>query len=145
MSGSPHRAASWLKQAEFDLEAARLSLEHGYYEWACFQSQQSAEKAIKGLLVLLNGYAPRGHRLGGLLALAGRINPQVRDQLRVSTSSLESVTFISRYPFAIPAERVSPHEFIEKEDATQCLEEATQLCLRIQQLTTNLQPPSNNS
>jgi HEPN domain-containing protein len=142
MSGSPHRAASWLKQAEFDLEAARLSLEHGYYEWASFQSQQSAEKAIKGLLVLLNGYAPRGHRLGGLLALAGRINPELRSQLRVSITDLEAATFVSRYPFAIPAERVSPHEFIEKEDAAACLVEATQLCLRVQQLTATLLRPS---
>lgn len=144
MSGSPHRAASWLKQAEFDLEAARLSLEHGYYEWASFQSQQSAEKAIKGLLVLLNGYAPRGHRIGGLLVLAGRINPDVRKELHVSVASLEAATFVSRYPFAIPAERVSPHEFIEKEDANECVIEATQLCLRIQQLASNLMLPSRS-
>jgi HEPN domain-containing protein len=144
MSGSPHRAAAWLKQAEFDLEAARLSLEHGYYEWASFQSQQSAEKAIKGLLVFLNGYAPRGHRLGGLLALAGRINPQIRSQLHVSIAALEAATFVSRYPFAIPAERMSPHEFIEKEDAIACLGEATMLVQKIQQLTANLLKQSSN-
>lgn len=146
MSGSPFRAASWLRQAEYDLEAARLSLEHGYFEWASFQSQQSAEKAIKGLLVMLNGYAPRGHRLGGLMSLAGRIAPELRPRLRqLSIAALEAATFVSRYPFAIPAERMSPHEFIEKEDAEACLNEATVLCESIQQMAANLMPPSRSS
>jgi HEPN domain-containing protein len=144
MSGSPRRAASWLEQAQFDLEAARLSLEHGYFEWASFQSQQSAEKAVKGLLVLLDGYAPRGHRLGGLLALVGRFDPDLRQQISVSITDLEAATFVSRYPFAIPAERMSPHEFIEKEDAVACLSEATQLLQRIQQVTQSWQPQLSN-
>jgi HEPN domain-containing protein len=144
VSGSPRRAVSWLEQAEFDLEAARLSLEHGYFEWASFQSQQSAEKAIKGLLVLMDGYAPRGHRLGGLMTLVGHFNPQLRQSLNVSIADLEAATFVSRYPFAIPTERMSPHEFIEKEDAVACLNEATQLVQRIQQATQNLSLPSNN-
>lgn len=35
----------WLKQAEADLKAAKDSLEDRNYEWSCFQSQQSGEKA----------------------------------------------------------------------------------------------------
>ncbi|WP_291998923.1 HEPN domain-containing protein [Caldivirga sp.] len=38
------------KQALRDLEAARGSLNNGYYEWSCFQSQQAAEKSLKALL-----------------------------------------------------------------------------------------------
>ena len=143
MSGSPRRAVSWLEQAEFDLEAARLSLEHGYFEWASFQSQQSAEKALKGLLVLLDGYAPRGHRLAGLLALIGHFNPQLRQELHASITDLEAATFVSRYPFAIPTERMSPHEFIEKEDAVACLDEATQLVQKVQRVVQRLREPSS--
>jgi HEPN domain-containing protein len=50
----------WLEQAERDLSKARLDLEHSYFEWACFTSQQAdewacftspqaAEKAAKAL------------------------------------------------------------------------------------------------
>lgn len=145
MSGSPRRATSWLQQAEFDLEAARLSLEHGYFEWASFQSQQAAEKAVKGLLVLLDGYAPRGHRLGGLLGLVWRFDPSLRQELFSSIADLEAATFVSRYPFAIPAERMSPHQFIEKEDAVACLDEATQLVQKVLRVVQRLNEPSNVS
>ena len=40
----------WMKQAEADLKAARDSFEASNYEWSCFQSQQSGEKALKAYL-----------------------------------------------------------------------------------------------
>ena len=132
MAGTQFRAEAWMKQATFDLEAARLSMDHGYFEWASFQSQQAAEKSLKGLLVMLDGYAPKGHRLGGLLGVANHLQPRLKTELRVSIAALEAATFVSRYPFAIPSERVSPHEFIEKEDAQECLSEATDLVSQIQ-------------
>lgn len=135
------RSEAWLKQAGFDLEAARLSLQHGYFEWASFQAQQSAEKALKGLLVFLDGYAPRGHRLGGLLGMANRLDPQVKEEIRVSHAALEAATFISRYPFAIPAQKMSPHEFIEKEDAEECLAEATDIYHQITNFVSNYKQP----
>ena len=134
---SAERAEAWIKQAGFDLEAARLSLQHGYFEWASFQSQQSAEKALKGLLVFLDGYAPRGHRLGGLLGMANRLDPRVREEVKVSLVALEAATFVSGYPFAIPAQKMSPHEFIEKEDAEECLAEATDIYQQITNFVTS--------
>lgn len=131
------RSEAWMKQAAFDLEAARLSMRHGYFEWTSFQSQQAAEKALKGLLVFLNGYAPRGHRLGGLLGMANRLDPRVKDEIKVSHAALEAATFISRYPFAIPAQKVSPHEFIEKEDAEECLEEASDIYQQVVNFVNN--------
>ena len=138
------KAEAWFKQAAFDLEAARISMDHGYYEWASFQSQQAAEKSLKGLLISLDGYAPRGHRLGGLLGIANHLDPRVRQRLRVSIAALEAATFVSRYPFAIPAERVSPHEFIEKEDAEECLSEAADILSQTKALESTLKPPSSN-
>ncbi|MHA1436849.1 MAG: HEPN domain-containing protein [Promethearchaeota archaeon] len=49
-----NRYKDWLKQAEKDIEAATDSEIYNHYEWACFQSQQSAEKALKALLLFLN-------------------------------------------------------------------------------------------
>jgi len=40
----------WLRQSEKDLESARDSLMAKHYEWACFQSQQTAEKALRAFL-----------------------------------------------------------------------------------------------
>jgi len=40
----------WLRQAEKDLGGARDSLRTKHYEWACFQSQQAAEKGLKAFL-----------------------------------------------------------------------------------------------
>lgn len=43
-------AARWLAQAEYDLGAAHISADNKLYAYACFISQQSAEKAIKAFL-----------------------------------------------------------------------------------------------
>ena len=36
-----------MAQAERDLELARTAARDGFHEWACFASQQAAEKALK--------------------------------------------------------------------------------------------------
>ena len=40
------QADLWVRQARYDLKAARDSLKAGNFEWACFQAQQGAEKAL---------------------------------------------------------------------------------------------------
>lgn len=61
-------AERWLKQALRDLDAAKGSLADGYYEWACFQAQQAAEKAVKALLYGL-GVGAWGHSIVELLGI----------------------------------------------------------------------------
>jgi hypothetical protein len=52
------RSLDWLRQGEKDdIEKAKLYLKEGYYEWACFTSQQAAEKAIKTVFQRLHGEA----------------------------------------------------------------------------------------
>ena len=41
------RSKDWLAQARRDLEHARKDVIDGFYEHACFESQQAAEKAVK--------------------------------------------------------------------------------------------------
>ena len=50
MSKNLKEAMRWLKQAEKYLTTAKNSLDEGDYEWAYFQSQQSAEKALQSVL-----------------------------------------------------------------------------------------------
>ena len=47
------RSKDWFDQAQRDLEQAKSSQKEDRHEWACFAAQQSAEKAVKALEVLL--------------------------------------------------------------------------------------------
>jgi HEPN domain-containing protein len=119
MSGNQHEALRWLKQAEKDLSSARNSLESGDYEWACFQSQQSAEKALKAVL-----YA-RGFRKilsHALYELVHELEPVGRGfaSLKKAAKVLDSVYISSRYPNGI-AGNLIPGEYYEQEDAEECI------------------------
>lgn len=56
-------AESWLKQSAEDLRYARSALRDRYFAWACFACQQSAEKALKAVLVERTGTVQKTHRL----------------------------------------------------------------------------------
>lgn len=62
----PERSKDWLKQAEADLKHAHNSVEDGDYEWACFASQQAAEKGLKAVYENMN-LEVKGHSILGLL------------------------------------------------------------------------------
>lgn len=119
MSGNQHEARRWLKQAEKDLRSARNSLGTGDYEWACFQSQQSAEKAVKALLYL------RGYRkilTHSIFELVKEVGSSEREfgQLTRQAKVLDSVYISSRYPNGIAGDLV-PGEYYEQEDAEECI------------------------
>ena len=61
-----NRSRDWFLQAERDLEQAKASQAGDRHEWACFASQQSAEKAVKGLHLHL-GQEAWGHVVARLL------------------------------------------------------------------------------
>ena len=70
-------AARWLAKAIEDLAVAELIQQSpSSVGWAvCFHSQQSAEKALKSVLVLFGVDFPRSHALGQLAAL---LPPEIR-------------------------------------------------------------------
>jgi HEPN domain-containing protein len=45
----PERSRDWFRQAEYDLEKAKLDLQWRYYEWACFTAHQATEQAVKAV------------------------------------------------------------------------------------------------
>ena len=61
----PNRARDWFNQAKRDLEQAEDSQRGGRHEWACFISQQAAEKAVKALHLHL-GQEAWGHVIAKL-------------------------------------------------------------------------------
>jgi len=60
------RSRDWMEQAKSDLDHARSDMEHGFYEWACFSAQQSAEKAVKAVFQKMGAEA-WGHSVADLL------------------------------------------------------------------------------
>jgi len=123
----------WLTQAQFDLNAAISASENGYYEWACFISEQCAEKALKSVIVAQGQIAPKIHKLTALVNIARRSDSRMQGKA-MEVKELGVFTFIARYPFLIPGEFDAPHKYITLEDAKLCIQKATQILNTIQSL-----------
>lgn len=95
------RSADWMRQAGVDLAHAQNDIDHGFYEWASFSSQQAAEKAVKAVFQKLGAEA-WGHSLFELLqGLATRL--EVGQDILSLAQELDKAYIPSRYPNAHPA------------------------------------------
>jgi len=61
-----NRSQDWWAQSLRDLRHARNALQDTDYEWSAFAAHQSAEKAVKALIISQGG-EPWGHLITGLL------------------------------------------------------------------------------
>lgn len=95
------RSADWIAQAQRDLEHARHDVDSGYFEWACFSAQQSAEKAVKAVFQKL-GVETWGHSVADLLTELARSH-QISESLREAGLALDKAYIPSRYPDAHPS------------------------------------------
>ena len=82
----------WLTQALRDLKAARDSLRNSNYEWACFQAQQAAEKAVKALLYG-HGVSAWGHSIVELLDYLKSFE-EISEDLYVDAANLIDITYL---------------------------------------------------
>ncbi|MBO3841580.1 MAG: HEPN domain-containing protein [Candidatus Brockarchaeota archaeon] len=95
------RSADWIDQAEGDLEHAKHDLKSGFYDWACFSAQQSAEKAVKAALQKLGAEA-WGHSVYDLLIHLKEKEP-VSTMLLEYSLELDKAYIPTRYPNAHPS------------------------------------------
>ena len=95
------RSADWMDQAEGDFEHARNDLRGGFYDWACFSSQQAAEKALKAVFQKLGAEA-WGHSVADLLEELGKTR-EVSMDLRNFAFELDKAYIPTRYPNAHPS------------------------------------------
>ena len=96
---------NWLSQAKADLEPAQDSLKSGHYEWACFQGQQAAEKALKALYIHKKRTALITHNVVTLAQALKAPNSVVE-----AARELNADYVTARYPDAangIPSEQYS--------------------------------------
>jgi len=109
----PERSADWMEQARRDLAMAGQARDTGFFEWACFISQQAAEKAIKAVYQK-HGAVAWGHSvldlLDGLRA-AGREIPA--DLFRIARG-LDRSYIPARYPDGFS--RGKPADYFTRED-----------------------------
>jgi HEPN domain-containing protein len=86
MDNKDELVQNWLIKAQHDLLAAKkLSIEPEIYaDIAIYHCQQSAEKAVKGFLILQNQEFPRTHDIRLLIQLAIRIDPNFENYQETS-------------------------------------------------------------
>lgn len=124
-------AKRWLVQAEYDLQSARHSAEGGFYASACFQAQQTAEKALKGFLYARGERIVMGHSVAELCARCAEYG-EAFDRLRRRLMVLDRFYIPTRYPNGLPGG--IPAEVYLLEDAQEALqlaEEAIDLVTKI--------------
>lgn len=95
------RSKDWLDQAERDLAHARSDLRSGYYDWACFSAQQSAEKAIKAVFQRIGAEA-WGHSVADLVEELSR-RQKAPARLLSRALELDKAYIPTRYPSALPS------------------------------------------
>lgn len=101
---------------------AELAMAEGLYNQVCFHCQQTAEKAVKGLLVYQGQTPPRTHRLGDLLGL---LDPNLLPGLTLEIQLLDRFYIPTRYPDALPGS--FPEGLPDVEDAREALTVARQV------------------
>ncbi|MCW1300561.1 MAG: HEPN domain-containing protein [Candidatus Parvarchaeota archaeon] len=117
------RANDWLRQAERDLRHAENSLRDGDYEWACFASQQAAEKALKAVYEKMN-MVGRGHSILGLLKGLS-FHHEVPDQFYRYARILSRYYIEARYPNGFP--EGAPSDYFDEDIAKEAIDAAKAL------------------
>ncbi|MFQ5990403.1 MAG: HEPN domain-containing protein [Candidatus Methylomirabilales bacterium] len=96
----PNRAPDWMNQALRDLEQAEDSRSAGRHEWACFATQQAAEKAVKALHLHM-GQEAWGHVVAKLLVELPDSVPVPKDLVEKGRV-LDNFYIPPRYPNSHP-------------------------------------------
>jgi len=123
MTSMAQRTFDWLLQAERDLEAAKWNLKGKFYEWACFNCHQAAEKALKALYQHFNMDA-WGHS-------ASKLMNEIPKKERPSKKLLEMAIYLdrfyipTRYPNDLPSG--APMSYFTEKDAKEAIKYAKEI------------------
>ena len=107
---APDDPREWLNRARSNLIQAREKHPRVYLEDLCFNAQQAAEKAIKGVLLHRGVRSPYIHDLSELLKLLKEKGEEVPDEV-LDARELSNYAVVTRYPG--PAEPVTQKEYRE--------------------------------
>ena len=118
-----NRSMDWLEQAERDLSKARLDLEHSYFEWACFTSQQAAEKAAKAL-GMSRQLTIWGHAVSAILRALGEAL-EIPEELVSLAQVLDAYYIPSRYPNGFDSGK--PADYYNRKMASEAVDAADKI------------------
>ncbi|MGH8906355.1 MAG: HEPN domain-containing protein [Egibacteraceae bacterium] len=94
----PEDPVEWLNRARSNLRrAAEARLDDVYLEDLCFDAQQAAEKAVKGLLIQAGVRFPYIHDLAALISSLERAGSRIPDEVR-QAEHLTVFAVATRYP-----------------------------------------------
>ena len=124
-------AERWWRQAERDLKAAKDSMGSEDFEWACFQCQQSAEKALKAYLYSVGKRLIFSHSILDLVRSCSKLEKSFI-RLEKEAKELDHHYLPTRYPNTFA--RGSPYEYYSKEDADQCINYAQKFVKKVKEI-----------
>lgn len=110
MPHNPATAKVWLRRARGNLTRAKLcgGVPGTFYEDSCFDSQQAAEKAMKGLFIHLSTPYPKTHAIADLITKIEEAGVAVPAEVQ-RAAALTAYAVSVRYPGA--SEEVSEEEY----------------------------------
>ncbi len=88
---------TWLEFSEYDLKTAKWNCEGEIYTSSCYASQQSAEKALKALILNKGKIVPKIHSLDRLLSELKKIDVDVSEIINAA-QELDKYYISARYP-----------------------------------------------
>jgi HEPN domain-containing protein len=89
----------WIKQAEYDLDTAKLMYHGGRYIYTLFMCHLAIEKGLKAYLVESSGETPP--RTHDLIILMKKGNPPLTDQQQETVSRFAILGVATRYPASL--------------------------------------------
>lgn len=122
----------WFKQAKADIESARDSLKTSHCDWACFQAQQAAEKALKAFLYRQGLRALLTHSVRDLLSECDKYTKSLA-KLVDAGRFLDTFYIPSRYPNGLPGNNY-PAAFYTSKDAEACINFAGSILQEVERL-----------
>jgi HEPN domain-containing protein len=95
--------ANWVTQYEKDLEFASVAAEKGFYEWACYLSQQAAEKAVKSVFFEIEITSPKDLKTHAIGYLSGYVPKAFFDGVNIEVFERDCLALTeyietARYP-----------------------------------------------
>lgn len=110
----------WMAMARRTLRSARVDMEAGDFNWACFKAHQAAESAIKALLYGI-GKPVRGHSLTYLMGEVAKfieVKEEVFDLCRYLDKLYVPTRYVDSWSEGVP------YEYFAEKDAEEAMEAA---------------------
>ena len=115
----------WLAQAEHSLSMAQSLLDGGFWAGACFNSEQTAQLALKAFLFFKGRRYVNIHSVQTLASECGNEDPNF-SPMESYGSFLDRYYLTTRYPDALPAPAIPFQSFGEGE-ARQAVDYASEI------------------